>query len=71
MINTILDKIAALVDHPPLVLKACPFCGRSAVVSKFVQHWMVECEGFSECGCHGPIRDTAADAAEAWNMRSE
>jgi hypothetical protein len=69
--QSILDKIAALVDHPPLVLKCCPFCGRSAVVSKFVAHWIVECAAFSECGCHGPIRDTAVDAAAAWNARAE
>jgi hypothetical protein len=70
MMNTILDKIAALVDHPPLVLKACPFCGRSAILSKFGFKWIVECGGVMECMCHGPIRDTAIAAAAAWNARA-
>jgi Lar family restriction alleviation protein len=69
-LQTILDKIAALVNHPPLMLKACPFCGRSAILSKYGFKWIIECGGVVECMCHGPIRDTAADAAEAWNERS-
>lgn len=67
--QSILDKIAALVDHPPLVLKACPFCGRSALLSKYITHWIVECGGVDTCMAHGPIRDTATDAAAAWNER--
>lgn len=68
-LQSILDKIATLVDHPPLSLKACPFCGCSAVLSRY-GHWTVECAAFETCGCHGPIRDTAIDAANAWNERT-
>lgn len=68
--QAILDKIAALVDHPPLILKTCPFCGRSALLSKYGFTWIVECGGVDTCMAHGPIRDTAADAASAWNERS-
>lgn len=73
MITTILDAIRRLQTYDDrigrLTLKACPFCGRTALLYSHVRVWLVECANFDACGAHGPIRDTPEDAAAAWNAR--
>ena len=53
------------VSH--LIVRECPFCGRVALLYALAGHWRVECSGFDLCGANGPLRETAEDAARAWN----
>lgn len=73
MMQTILTRIRAMHDarsriaHIPL--RACPFCGRCAVLWAVAGLWRAECANYVDCGGSGPVRGTAEDAATAWNER--
>jgi Lar family restriction alleviation protein len=66
-----------LIPSSRLAVRPCPFCGRSSDSS--VVDELRFFEGFESrtlhqvtcrCGANGPVRPSAAEAAEAWNAAS-
>lgn len=61
--------IARLAAVGPIHLVACPFCGGPAELDWINPYWFGKCLDAGRCGCSGPLRMTAPEAAAAWNTR--
>ena len=48
-------------------IKPCPFCGGEAEAGSTVVWWVICLE--LDCGGEGPLRNTKAQAIDAWNTR--
>jgi Lar family restriction alleviation protein len=60
------------MGKPPIVerLLPCPFCGAAAEVEQSIIGGVTVCCEVFDCVAAGPLRDTEAEAIEAWNTRT-